>query len=304
MSKISDKIIISALFCTLCFASCKRLSFDDDPNIIAKIGKEKLYKQEVEQMIKTPLSPEDSLAFIEDYAEMWIKRELKRQNAEEFFTDKTIEKMVEEYRASLLTYKYEQRYTSTVSDMVSNTEISDFYNANKENFLLSTPMVKARVLRVPAGYKNRKQITKKMNSSNSDDMLDVVSMADKDALQLYDFSKKWYYFDEVIDYMPFVNKNESMDSFLENNRNLEVSSSDYVYLLQIFEYKKTGSVMPAEFLEDQIRKIIINNRKMKILSHIEDSLYRVAIEDNSAYNRFLHSVDSMAVKTTTKDEKK
>lgn len=304
MSKISDKIVISALFCTLCFASCKRLSFDDDPNIIAKIGKEKLYKQEVEQMIKTPLSPEDSLAFIEDYAEMWIKRELKRQNAEEFFTDKTIEKMVEEYRASLLTYKYEQRYTSTVSDMVSNTEISEFYNANKENFLLSTPMVKARVLRVPAGYKNRKQITKKMNSSNSDDMLDVVSMADKDALQLYDFSKKWYYFDEVIDYMPFVNKNESMDSFLENNRNLEVSSSDYVYLLQIFEYKKTGSVMPAEFLEDQIRKIIINNRKMKILSHIEDSLYRVAIEDNSAYNRFLHSVDSMAVKTTTKDEKK
>lgn len=304
MSKISDKIIISALFCTLCFASCKRLSFDEDPNIIAKIGKEKLYKQEVEQMIKTPLSPEDSLAFIEDYAEMWIKRELKRQNAEEFFTDKTIEKMVEEYRASLLTYKYEQRYTSTVSDMVSNTEISDFYNANKENFLLSTPMVKARVLRVPADYKNRKQITKKMNSSNSDDMLDVVSMADKDALQLYDFSKKWYYFDEVIDYMPFVNKNESMDSFLENNRNLEVSSSDYVYLLQIFEYKKTGSVMPAEFLEDQIRKIIINNRKMKILSHIEDSLYRVAIEDNSAYNRFLHSVDSMAVKTTTKDEKK
>lgn len=304
MSKISDKIIISALFCTLCFASCKRLSFDDDPNIIAKIGKEKLYKQEVEQMIKTPLSPEDSLAFMADYAEMWIKRELKRQNAEEFFTDKTIEKMVEEYRASLLTYKYEQRYTSTVSDMVSNTEISDFYNANKENFLLSTPMVKARVLRVPAGYKNRKQITKKMNSSNSDDMLDVVSMADKDALQLYDFSKKWYYFDEVIDYMPFVNKNESMDSFLENNRNLEVSSSDYVYLLQIFEYKKTGSVMPAEFLEDQIRKIIINNRKMKILSHIEDSLYRVAIEDNSAYNRFLHSVDSMAVKTTTKDEKK
>lgn len=304
MSKISDKIIISALFCTLCFASCKRLSFDEDPNIIAKIGKEKLYKQEVEQMIKTPLSPEDSLAFMADYAEMWIKRELKRQNAEEFFTDKTIEKMVEEYRASLLTYKYEQRYTSTVSDMVSNTEISEFYNANKENFLLSTPMVKARVLRVPAGYKNRKQITKKMNSSNSDDMLDVVSMADKDALQLYDFSKKWYYFDEVIDYMPFVNKNESMDSFLENNRNLEVSSSDYVYLLQIFEYKKTGSVMPAEFLEDQIRKIIINNRKMKILSHIEDSLYRVAIEDNSAYNRFLHSVDSMAVKTTTKDEKK
>lgn len=304
MSKISDKIIISALFCTLFFASCKRLSFDDDPNIIAKIGKEKLYKQDVEQMIKTPLSPEDSLAFMADYAEMWIKRELKRQNAEEFFTDKTIEKMVEEYRASLLTYKYEQRYTSTVSDMVSNTEISDFYNANKENFLLSTPMVKARVLRVPADYKNRKQITKKMNSSNSDDMLDVVSMADKDALQLYDFSKKWYYFDEVIDYMPFVNKNESMDSFLENNRNLEVSSSDYVYLLQIFEYKKTGSVMPAEFLEDQIRKIIINNRKMKILSHIEDSLYRVAIEDNSAYNRFLHSVDSMAVKTTTKDEKK
>lgn len=304
MSKISDKIVIYTLFCTLFFASCKRLSFDDDPNIIAKIGKEKLYKQEVEQMIKTPLSPEDSLAFIEDYAEMWIKRELKRQNAEEFFTDKTIEKMVEEYRASLLTYKYEQRYTSTVSDMVSNTEISDFYNANKENFLLSTPMVKARVLRVPADYKNRKQITKKMNSSNSDDMLDVVSMADKDALQLYDFSKKWYYFDEVIDYMPFVNKNESMDSFLENNRNLEVSSSDYVYLLQIFEYKKTGSVMPAEFLEDQIRKIIINNRKMKILSHIEDSLYRVAIEDNSAYNRFLHSVDSMAVKTTTKDEKK
>lgn len=304
MSKIIYKMVISTLFCTLLFVSCERLSFDDDPNIIAKIGKEKLYKQEVEQMIKTPLSPEDSLVFMADYAEMWIKRELKRQNAEEYFTDKTIEKMVDEYRASLLTYKYEQRYTSTVSDLVSNNEISEFYNANKENFLLSTPMVKARVLRVPSNYKNLKLITRKMNSSNSDDMLDVVSMADKDALQLYDFSKKWYYFDEVIDYMPFVNKNGSMDDFLDNNKNLEVSSSDYVYLLRIFEYKKTGSVMPAEFLEDQIRKIIINNRKMKLLNHIEDSLYRVSIEDNSAYNRFLDHVDSVAVQKTNTNAKK
>lgn len=304
MSKILDKIVISSLFCTLLFVSCKRLSFDDDPNIIAKIGKEKLYKQEVEQMIKTPLSPEDSLAFMADYAEMWIKRELKRQNAEEYFTDKTIEKMVDEYRASLLTYKYEQRYTSTVNDVVTPNEVVEFYNANKENFLLSTPMVKARVLRVPSNYKNLRLITKKMNSNDNDDMLDVVSMADKDALQLYDFSKKWYYFDEVIDYMPFVNKNSSMDDFLDNNRNLEVSSSDYVYLLRIFEYKKTGSVMPAEFLEEQIRKIIINNRKMKILNHVEDSLYKVAIEDNSVYNRFLNYADSLAIKTNKQDEKK
>lgn len=304
MFKIVYKIVLPSLFCALLFASCKRLIFDDDPNIIAKIGKEKLYKQEVEQMIKTPLSPEDSVAFMADYAEMWIKRELKRQNAEEYFTDKTIEKMVDEYRASLLTYKYEQRYTSTVSDVVTQKEISDFYNANKENFLLSAPMVKARVVRVPANYKNLKLITKKMNSNNTDDMLDVVSMADKDALQMYDFSKKWYYFDEVIDYMPFVNKNSSPDDFLDNNRNLEVSSSDYVYLLRIFDYKNTGSVMPAEFLEDQIRKIIINNRKIKILSHIEDSLYNAAIEDNSAYNRFLGYADSLAVQKAAKDEKK
>lgn len=282
--------------CMMLSVSCKRLIFDDDPNIIAKVGEEKLYKQDVEQMIKTPLSVNDSIAFMEDYVEMWIKRELKKQNAEAFFTDKTIEKMVDDYRASLLTYKYEQRYTSIVSDVVSSNEISEFYNANKENFLLSTPMVKARVLRVHSNYKNLKLITRKMNSSNSDDMLDVVSIAEKEDLQMYDFSKKWYYFDEVIDYMPFVNKNISLDAFLKNNKNLEVRSSDYVYFLRVFEYKETGSVMPVEFLEDQIRKIIINNRKMKLLINIEDSLYNAAIQDNSAYNRFLDVKDSTLIK--------
>ncbi|MEG2759114.1 MAG: hypothetical protein RR908_04500, partial [Rikenellaceae bacterium] len=154
---------------------------------------------------------------------------------------------------------------------------------------------------IPSNYKNRRFITQKMKSDGDDAMLDVVSMADKDALQLYDFTKKWHYFDEVIEYMPFVNNNSSMDSFLENNKNLEVSSSDYVYILSIYEYKKTGSVMPVEFLEEQIRKIILNDRKMKILNHIEDSLYKAAIDDKSAYNRFLE--DTTIIKKMNNEKK-
>lgn len=289
---MSYRIATAALAFFILFASCKRLIFEDDTNVVARIGKNKLYIQDVEKLITTPMTAADSAAFIANYSEAWVKRELKKQNAEKYFTDKTIEKMVDDYRVSLLTYKYEQRYTSSVSDEVSFTEISEYYNANKDNFLLSTPMVKARVLRIPAGYSNLKLIRHKMALYNADDMLDVASMAERDGLQMHDYTKRWHYFDEVVENMPFTYKNTDLDRFIENNKSYEVTSSDYLYLMQIYEHKKTGTVMPAEFLEGQIKKIIINDRKMKVLNHIEDSLYNKAVSDGTAFTRFPKTKDN------------
>ncbi|MBE9488214.1 MAG: hypothetical protein IMY73_03425 [Bacteroidetes bacterium] len=267
--------------------SCKPLSFEKDSNLIAKVGEEKLFKEDIEKLISSPISQQDSIDFMSNYTEKWIKSTLKKQKAEKFFTDKTIEKMVDDYRTSLLTYKYDQRYTSKVSDEVSSSEISKYYNSHKSNFLLSSPMVKAVVLKVPNDYKNLKLLIEQIKSKSNDAMIDVQSMAEKDELLLTEFSQKWHYFYEVAEYIPFTNQNVDIDKFIAKNRYYQISSKEYIYILSIYESKKTGSEMPSEVLEEQIEKIIINNRRKKFLINVEDSIYKEALINKEAYNRFL-----------------
>ena len=281
---------IISIFCVAAVVfSCSRLKFEDDADIIAKVGDNKLRRSEVEQMIKSPMSLQDSLIFISDYAEKWIKRELKKKNAEEKFTDKTIEKMVEDYRLSLLTYKYEQQYTSKVSDEVSDKEIEEYYGNNKENFVLVGPMVKARILRLLVNYKNLKSVTQKFYSAKPDDVTDVDVIAAKDELLLYDFSKRWYYFDEIVDYIPLTYSGD-MDKFIRENKKYEVRGPQYIYLMVIFDHKQTGGVIPLEFMKEPIKKAIINNRKILYLNSVEDSLYDDAINSKEAFNKY-HNID-------------
>lgn len=155
--------------------------------------------------------------------------------------------------------------------------------------MLVGPMVKARVLRLPVNYKNLKSVTQKFYSSKPDDITDVDVIAAKDELLLYDFSKKWYYFDELVDYIPVTYLGD-MDKFIRENRKYEVRGPEFIYLMVIFDYKQTGSLIPLEFMKDPIQKAIVNKRKVLYLNRIEDSLYNDAILQNEAFNKY-HNIN-------------
>ena len=69
------------------------------------------------------------------------------------------------------------------------------------------------------------------------------------------------------------------ESFLRYRRTIEASDSTHHYFVRILQYAFSGDPSPLELVSDDIAKIILNKRKIKLLNELEASIY------NDAQNR-------------------
>ena len=102
--------IINISLCTalLTLISCRELpDYLVGSNTLARVGRNELSITEVKQAIPSNLRGEDSIAFAKHYVDKWLVRQLKIEEADELFPGSVndIEKMVEDYRQTLLTGK-------------------------------------------------------------------------------------------------------------------------------------------------------------------------------------------------------
>ena len=92
--------------------SCKRFAnpFAGGDKVLAEVGGEKLYVHDLSSIFTPDMAPEDSVKILGSYVDRWVKMQLKIQEAERMFesSQQDIDRMVEEYRNSLLTHKVDQ----------------------------------------------------------------------------------------------------------------------------------------------------------------------------------------------------
>ena len=103
--------ILALLPLLLC--SCNAISsliHDDD--VVARVGRTKLYKSEVERFIPNMIPAEDSLRLAEQYINTWAMDLLYLDVAETQLSKAELDVTadLEDFRRSLLKYRYEQRY--------------------------------------------------------------------------------------------------------------------------------------------------------------------------------------------------
>jgi hypothetical protein len=64
--------------------------------------------------------------------------------------------------------------------------------------------------------------------------------------------------------------------FLKSNPYHESSDGNYLYFLKVEEYRISDNVSPLEFVNDEIRNIILNKRKVELAKQLEDEVYAEA----------------------------
>ena len=91
---------------------CKDGLFNDnakDP-VVARVGEQYLFKSQLEELVHDGTSPTDSAAIVDGYVQNWIVENLMIREADKnVAADINLNKLVEEYRASLLVYNYEKK---------------------------------------------------------------------------------------------------------------------------------------------------------------------------------------------------
>ena len=102
--------------------------------VIARVGKHRLHRSELEKFIPSGVSPEDSTGLAQRYIKAWAEELIMLDMAEKQLSvkEKDLTEELEQYRRSLLTYRYQQKYINQRLDtLVTDDEIEAYYKANR-----------------------------------------------------------------------------------------------------------------------------------------------------------------------------
>ena len=241
--------------------------------VVAKVGSHKLYASELASYIPDSASPEDSTRLALQYINTWASDQLFNDVAERELskTEKNVDKELEDYRHSLLKYRYEQKYVNQRLDTaVTRAQIEKYYEDHSANFKLSLPIAKAVYMNISEESPNLEIIKKKMRSNKPEARIEADSIAFSSAFRYTDFGDKWVDLVKLsrevgTDYGTLLSQvKDGMAEIPDGNGNLNI-----VYF---FSLMKAGQVGPVEYFEEQIRDIILSTRKQALLVRLERDL--------------------------------
>lgn len=266
-------ITFVALLC-----ACKGSQPVNDTDVLVKVKDRILKRSEVTGRIPKGSTSADSLLLAESLTKKWVKDALVYDLAlRNMGEDKEeIEKLVEEYRHSLVRYRYQERLVKEkLAGDIRESDMLNYYEENQTKFVLDKSLIKGLFLKIPIDAPGISDV-KGWYKSTSESALEKIEKYSVQNASIYDyFYDKWVDFDEVMDNIPLHVSNSN--AFLKANKFVEVQDSSYFYLLNIKEYLLSGSVAPYDFAGPQIKDMLVNQRKVEFLKDFENELYNDAI---------------------------
>ena len=248
---------------------------------VAKVGDRYLYFSEMSDIFPKDCSKEDSITFAKMYVDNWIKTRLLLKRAELNLSKEqlNISREIETYRSSLLIYKYENWLLQEKLDTVVHiSEIQRYYETNKENFLAEEYAVKAVYIKLPANAPALWNIRRWLMSDNEKDVQDLTNYCRTNAVQFDFFDDEWIRWTIIENELP--QKETANRQLSQNNNYIEQRDEAFVYYVRIKEKIAPDDTAPLVFVKDKVKSIIINKRKLKYISELEQNIYNEALTKN------------------------
>lgn len=274
MYRLFSALVAFALF--VAFSACHR--HPSEP-VVARAFDNYLYLSDIEGLVGEGVSPEDSAAIVNNYVNQWIQQMVVLEKAKRNVNNR-FEKELQNYKNSLITYEYERLIIEQMLDTnVPDEEIRSYYEANRDNFTLKTPIVKAIYIKLDKEspeVSRAKRILERA-SFDDDELDELQKIASVYAID-YSFDRDtWMPFYRFQSAVPVETYNET--GFLRSTSSIAVSDDKYSYLARILEYKVADEISPLEVEYDNIRTILVNRRKIDIIKDMQRELLKKAEAD-------------------------
>jgi hypothetical protein len=241
---------------------------------LAQVESHYLYPSDISRMLPANASKEDSAVLAAEYINKWVKQELLIQKANENLSEnqKDLSRELEEYRNSLIIYRYKNELVKQKMDTsVSQQQIKEFYNNNNSAFLLDRSIVKAVFIKIPKELANPNQLKEMLTNLTEEGQSELKDYCVQYAKNFEIAIDNWIDFTVLNRNLPETISNP--EQFLRQTKLSEMSDSDYYYILHIHDYILTNDLAPLEFVENNIKNLILNQRKIKFLKELENNIY-------------------------------
>ena len=269
-------LIFIIAFVGLMLSSCN-IKNRKDKIVVAKVGDRYLYFDDMSEIFPKGCSKEDSLALAKLYVDNWIKTKLLVKKAELNLStvELNVSDEIETYRSSLLIYKYVDRMLQEKLDTIVNEhEIKRYYESNISNFSAEEYVVRAVYIKLPKDAPNLWNVRRWYVSARESDLRELIDHCRRHAVIFNFFNDAWLHWTDIEIELP---QQEAATRQIRYSNRIEQEDDDFIYFVHIREKRAPGETAPLLFVKDKVKSIIINQRKLKFISELQQDLYNDAL---------------------------
>ncbi len=258
----------------LLIAACqpKKVEHSDKGRLLASVYDKNLYLSDLEGMLPEGTTAEDSAVIITAFSERWIKDELLKREAERNVPkDLNIDELVRDYRASLVQNNYESALISERLDStVSPQELKEFYEKNKGQYQLDKPIIQCRFIKIKLPISDPGKLRSLWNSTDPEKHEELIALCNEYAETYILEDSLWYKLEDIAAQMP---KGTLTPENIKYRKEFTQKGEGYQYFFRLLGLKNTKEIAPLTYIEGQARKVILHNRKIKLIEDAKEGLY-------------------------------
>jgi len=264
-------------FCCVIIVACKTDEKRDEKPL-ARVGQQFLYPSDIEG-IGEGMSTKDSLYQLRIHIDQWIRDALMLQVAEaNINVDDKIERRVADYRATLIMNEYEKALINErLEEEVTPQQLAEYYATNKDQYKAGVSWVRCHFVKAPRDAKGLSKLRRWFKSKDGANFERVKLFCAKNETVHILNESLWVKYDKVARQIPegsISRRHRSGKSILDK------TDDEYIYLLQIFEYRDKDDAVPLSKVQSEIRRIILHQRRNRILQSIRKEVYEKAKKEN------------------------
>ena len=248
---------------------------------LAEVGTQILYLDDVKKVFPSNISYSDSIVWVDDFIMGWIRKQLVIVHAEKNLSEeqKNMDDELTQYRNSLLIYRYKAALLQQKMDTtITADEINRYYEEYKDEFILTDNLMKAVYLKIPIELVNPENV-KALCEDDSHEKLHQLDEYGVQYAKAYDrFGDMWVKTSTIFSLLPEVISNEAQ--MIKRSKFIEISDPGYYYIVCIRDYRLKGDFAPLQHVNNEIKNIIRNKRKVQFLRDIEEDVYKEGLASN------------------------
>ena len=268
------KHILLYLTILLSFAACKENSED---GWVVRYQDDVITTTELKEVLPNGLSADDSLKFVNSYIKNWVKNRILISEKDNLLTDEelnSLEQKVAKYREDLTEIMIEDKLIRAFPDTVAEAELQKYYADFPETFILKNDIISYRIMEIPTdSFRNYRELLRDNDITKLEGKLKANSY-------YYDFKPgNWIEKDKLLqmDLLPDRIKEQNL---MTENQIFTEKKQDNTFVFQTLETGKSGQPAPYDYIKPTIKNVVLNKRKLNLLSQKKNELYDKVLEND------------------------
>ena len=279
------------LFVVTCALFCAACSSKEERQVVARAYDTRLTMADIQWMQADFVKDADTVEVNPDIVDAWLERQALLHEAKVSLhsREKNFDRELKEYYETLLIDAYETREVERRLDRnVPEKDIQTYYNTHREDFEIHKTIVRMNYAKFPkasAQVENVRSLLWKGKERSRAEQEKLEKLCYEQAENMY-LESNWIVFDDILKEIPIRTNNQ--EQYLQQHPTIEIEDSASVYLVCFLEYKINEAYSPLEAKRENIRQLLLDERRMFLLQQLRQEVVEKAYKEHEITYEIRH----------------